>query len=237
MAVETVDIELPSSGFLGYDSKVTIRNLTGADEKVIYSGANELAIDKMIKRCVVAPENFDVEKLCEQDKYFILVKIRVLTYGSDYKFMAKCPNCGKTCEMHCNLDELEVFKATKDLESQLSIVLPVCKDKLKLRILDSKALAEVSQRVARFNADRGTEYILRCAAIIDTINDETKSLIEKQAYVEGLNSRDINYIWNMFGKIKFGVNMTFGMTCPSCGAVSEVPVKMGTEFFRPVFDD
>lgn len=237
MAFDTLEINLPSNGKFGYQSKVTVRNLTGADEKIMYAGSSEIATDKLIRRCVTEPEDFDVTKLCEQDKYYILLKVRVLTYGSDYTFDAKCPECGRKTSLTVSLDDLEVVYADDEMISALSIELPASKDKLRLKVLTTREINEVNQRIAKLKADRGTEYILRCASIIESINDDVKTLTEKQSILENMSSKDINFIWKSYSKINLGVNMNTTLTCPNCGSMREVKIDMNSEFFRPSFGD
>jgi hypothetical protein len=234
---ETLKIKLPSNGILGYPAEVTVRNLTGADEKMLYSGSHEVATDKLIKRCIVEPEDFNISDICEQDKYYILLQIRILTYGDEYKFDATCPDCGKKTQTEINLDELEVTYADDTFKEKLELTLPINKSKIKFRMLTSKEVREVNNRLAKVKGDRGTEYILKCASIIQSIDGEDKSLIEKQKFVEDLSSRDINAIWKAYSKINLGVDLKTPMTCPYCQEHNDVQVVMNAEFFRPSFDD
>lgn len=236
---ETKEIKLPSMGIFGYPEKITIRNLTGADEKILYSGLNENAIDKLLKRCITEPADLDVSAMCEQDKYYILIQIRILTFGSDYSFTTVCPECKGKLSVTIDLDELEVFYADSKFEKSLEFEVPSSKDKIKFKILTTKDINEVNSYIARIKAsnDRGTQILVRQASVIETINGEEKTLAEKQKYLEESSSRDINAIWRAFGRINLGVNMNAYINCPLCNKVVSVPVEMNAEFFRPTSED
>lgn len=234
---ETKEIKLPSNGYMGV-SKVTIRNMTGADEKIIYSGVSETAVDKLLKRCIVEPADIVVSDLCEQDKYYIMMQIRILTFGSDYSFVTTCPDCKSKIQVDIDLDDLEVFYADEKFDEGLKYELP-CGDIVEFKILTSKDVNEVNTLIGKLKAnnDKGTQMILRLASVISTLNGEKKSLVEKQKYLEEASSRDLNKLWKAYSKIKLGVNMNTLISCSACGMVNEVGVVMNTEFFRPSFDD
>lgn len=238
MAVEQKTIKLPSAGRFGGVEEVTIRNLTGADEKLIYSGVTENSIDKLLKRCIVEPANIVVADLCEQDKYYILLQIRILTFGSTYSFTTKCPECGTKVKVDMDLDDLEVFFADEELEKLMTVELS-SGEKVEFKVLTSKDINEVNNMVSRLKAgnDRGTQLFLRLASVIKAVDGKEMSLIEKQKWLEEMSSRETNALWKAFSQIKLGVNMNTYMQCPVCGETSEVPVQMTAEFFRPSLDD
>ena len=238
MAVDTREVRLPSNGRLGDVELVTIRNMTGADEKVIYSGVTESAIDKLLKRCIVEPKDLDVSELCEQDKYFLLMQIRILTFGSDYSFVTKCSECRAKFNVEMDLGDLEVFYADDKFEDSLHCTSP-SGDEIVFKILTSKDISAVNALTSKLKAnnDKGTQMILRLASVIESINGEKLGLIEKQRFLEESSSRDVNYLWRAYGRIKLGVNMMLAVECPACGIVEEVPVEMNAEFFRPSIED
>lgn len=237
---ETAVIRLPSNGKLGVPEEVTIRNLTGADEKIIYSGLNESSMDKLIKNCIVDPTDISVSEMCEQDKFYILFQVRILTFGSAYRFETQCQECGAKLEVSIDLDSLPVQYAPDNFDDMLNITLPARKDEIRIKILNSKDIIEVNRLLAKIKKvnDQGTKMILQMASLIDRVNDkEMKSLIERQKYVESLSSRDIAFIWRKVGALPLGLIQKALADCPVCGKTSEVSVVMNTEFFRPTFVD
>ena len=110
MANYTEKHVLPSMGLLneGLDNgEVVIRNMTTAEEKMLL-GSTQDAFDNILKACIVEPKDLDLDELCSSDKHFLLMKLRIISYGSDYFVGYKCPSCGATSEYKINLDELTV---------------------------------------------------------------------------------------------------------------------------------
>ena len=78
-------VELPSRG-IGYPegmNKVTIRNMTFEDEKILSeSTPDQDVVNLLLTRCV---DNLDPDILYAPDKIYLLYKIRELSYGATVK--------------------------------------------------------------------------------------------------------------------------------------------------------
>ena len=96
----TQEIVLPSQGLLNPEipeGKLVQRCMMVADQKFL-AGSNQSAgsvIHQLIQRTTTSPEGFDVSKLTLSDTLYILFKLKIFSYGNDYKFRTRCPECGR----------------------------------------------------------------------------------------------------------------------------------------------
>jgi len=73
------------------------------------AGKIELALDQLITECVVS-EDFDINDLYLQDRFFLLVEIRKCSKGNVYSFQAKCGSCDSQTMINITLNNLIVNK-------------------------------------------------------------------------------------------------------------------------------
>jgi len=80
----------------------------------------EDALDNLICSCVTS-ENFDIDNLYLQDRFFLLMEIRKKTKGEKYDFTYKCPKCESQILNSLNLDDLKVTKIPEDIDNSLAL--------------------------------------------------------------------------------------------------------------------
>ena len=68
-------------------------------------------ICEIIDECLVENPGISSYDMCLADYQFLLHKLRVVTYGKDYKLEFTCPFCGSKEEATIDLDSLEVRNA------------------------------------------------------------------------------------------------------------------------------
>lgn len=246
-------VELPSKGLL-YDNipggKVTIRCITLADQKFL-GGSNMPGSDRVIellKRCIESPE-FDPQELTSIDSFFLLVKLRILSYGGKYTFITRCPDCGKKIEVTMNLSDLTVESLEDDYASKLEVVLPHAGDTVYTKLLINRDEEEISEAVERENRkfkDAGDpEVFIRLAKCIKSIklkqaNESGAKTIEDpiliRKYVEGLTDWDGMAIKSTLENIDYGIQPEFRHVCPECHEEVEIGIRFTPQFFRPKYD-
>ena len=125
----TQEITLPSLGLLNPeipDGKLVQRCMMVADQKTL-SGSNQSsgsAIHQLIQRTITSPESFDVANLTLADTLYLLFNLRILSYGNEYKFRTRCPECGKKIEVVLDLSQLSVETLSEDYYESLVATLP-----------------------------------------------------------------------------------------------------------------
>lgn len=245
MAAEyTESYQLPSRGILYEDipEEVTIRNMTTSEEKTLLGSGN--AIDRVMEKCMVEPNDLDLGELIVPDKHFLLLKLRILSYGSDYHVTYTCQNrtCGEKHEYKIDLDDLDIMYLDDDFVEPFEIILPMSGDTLELRILRDKDVKKIDKRAKKIKRKtKGRagrmDYIYRMARYIVSVNGEDKTTDEAKGYVEKLHARDSAYIKDRMGKVEVGYDTKIYRDCPYCGSEVEFELPITEEFFRPRFDD
>ncbi len=235
---------LPSNGVLEdvKHSVITLRNMTTAEEKVLLGSSGEKVFDSMIKSCVVSPEDLKLDDLLAADKHFIIIKLRVLSFGAEYPVMYT-HSCGDSSEYLINLAKLDVHYLPDDfIEPYDEFDLPVCGDRLALKIPRNKDIEDINRKVKKhkkkYPSSKGDiSYIYRLAVNIATVNGEDITEIEKDKYIESLHSRDSSYLKHRIGKLEVGIDTNIMTECNGCGEDIEFELPFNESFFRSRFDD
>ena len=242
MAFTLEKYTLPSNGKLkGVPKEVTIRNMTTAEEKMLLGSAEDV-FDQIIAKCVTEPADFDIDQIPLMDKNFLYVKLRVVSYGPEYKFEYRCPECGKVSSVTIDLDDLEVTSLPDDFKDPFDkFELPVCGDQISLSLPRNKDFTKIRARVKRYQSkfpdaigDEG--WIFGMMAFISAVNGEAVDA-SLHDYVEGLHVRDAAYIRHRINKLPGGIEREITLQCPKCGEDVEVAIPMGANFFHTDFDD
>lgn len=67
----------------------------------------EKALDQIISECVVS-EDFNIDELYLQDRFYLLVDLRKATKGNTYNFQSKCGKCESQTQQSIKLSDLPV---------------------------------------------------------------------------------------------------------------------------------
>ena len=181
---ETYD--LPS----GY-GKVTLRAMTTLDEKMRLAGNGMDSIVNLIQNCVVEPKELKVSDLKIADLQFLMYKLRIITYGSDYRVSLRCPECGEQLEVVVNLDDLQVITPPEDFVEPFDIALPVSGDVLQARLLSTTDYNAIEREGKRIKSKQPNyvgdpEFIITYKYKIVSINNEITIPSVVQEYVENM---------------------------------------------------
>lgn len=249
MGTKKVDYEatvtLPSMGILYKEDKipaeVTVRGMTTKEEKILYASQGGDVFQKILSNCITEPSNIDVKKLIAADEMFLIMQLRMVTYGPEYKVSAVCPHCGARETYKINLSEFETDFLPDDFEEPIKIELPRSGDVLSVKILrneDSDFVEKHARKFAKqFNLNyREVEYVNRMAKYIIAINDEPVDFNTARDYVENMMSMDSAKFWSVLNSIKVGLDTTANVVCSSCGEEFDFVMPITSEFFRPTIE-
>jgi len=242
---------LPSLGKLystpdkEFPSEVSLRSLTTFEEKIRLSGQGFYqTMSKLIDTVTESPEDFNSQDLTVFDFYFLMYKMRSVTYGHNYKVTVTCPHCNKTSVLTVDLDEIKVKTLPDDFVEPFKVgPLPRSGDVLECRFLrikdylkNEKRAKEILRNTPNYEGDPAN--LLAVASRIVTINGEEKTSIEKEMYVEKMNALDNAYLTQYcdFIEDKVGMDTECHDTCPGCGEDLIFDLPFNREFFRPTFD-
>ena len=71
--------------------------------------------------------------------------------------------------------------------------------------------------------------------MIDSINDESKELIEKYNYLLDLEPSDYCYLISMIDEWNFGLKQYLEVKCDKCGGDALVGITFREDFFLPKY--
>lgn len=239
------EITLPSRGYFNPeipDGKVVQRCLMVSDQKFL-SGSNmdsKKMLSDLIKRTTVTPEDLDSSNLTLGDTLYLLFKLRILSYGNEYKFRTRCPECGKKIEVTADLSELPVEFLEEGFEEKLVTTLPHSKATVWTSVQTNFDLEEIDKECKRRrkkNPNDDSEYILRIAQSVRKIKTaegkELTSRFDIERFVGGLTDLDAMTILAARDSVQFGILPTVEHTCTECRETIEVGVYFSGDFFRP----
>lgn len=243
MANYTEKCMLPSRGLLGnIGEEVVLRNMTTSEEKMLL-GSTADALDNILKACIVSPKDLNLEDLISPDKHFLIMKLRLISYGKDYFVQARCLSCNQMSEFKIDLDALSInYLPDNFKEPYDEFVLPVSKKEIALRIPKIADLNIADTKAKRYNrkfpeAKGDMAYIYRLMTNILTVDGVELKSTELQTFIEEMHSKDSSYFKNRINKLKVGYDTDIIEECPKCQDEVRFDLPITAEFFRTRYDD
>ncbi len=238
------DVELPSRGII-YDeslnipSTVTIRAMTTKEEKMLLGSTSD-AVESIVKACVEKPKGISIDKMISADVTNLLVDLRILTYGPEYKMFFICESCNRKNTISVDLTQLYNRFLPEDFVEPIEIKLPRSGDTLGVKLLrgeDFKAIEKwskaVEKRTKAIDLKGDITYTLRIAKYIKTINGEEVNSEDALVYAEQMIGGDSAHFWSVIDNIEIGYDVNITEDCMYCGAENEFLMPVTKEFFRP----
>jgi hypothetical protein len=240
------ELVLPTKGIF-YDEKVpggrvTLEPMGTKEEKMLSAGRAgnvESILDRVFRTTLTCP--IPANELKTVDRFFLLVKLRVMSYGAEYHFNYKCEDCNQKVSGIINLDEMEITHADDDMQEPFEVTLPMKGDTIQWKLLTGKDEANIRRTadgMHRKGRAQGGDpaYILRLCQHIVSVNNEERNIGDLIKYVESLKGQDsIVFRDAIEGRNEIGVNLLITCDCtyPNCGWPTELILPFGPEFFRP----
>lgn len=240
-----VTVTLPSKGLLYKDSKIpaeiSLRGMTTKEEKILFGSSGGDVFEKILRNCVTNPKNLDTNELISNDETFLIMQLRMVTYGDDYRVSVECPHCHRRSTYKISLSEFIVNYLDDDFEEPIEVKLPRSGDVLSLKLLRNKDLKFIDRYAKKFAKQfdlnfREVEYTCRMAKFISKINGEDVDFVKARDYVENMYSLDSAKFWTVLNKIVVGIDTTATVTCNECGEDFDFAMPITSEFFRPTIE-
>ena len=242
------DYSLPSKGMLygqKFDPLVKLRSMTVAEEMkrltatdYPYRNMAEIIDDWIMNKLPIS--TYD---MCLGDYQYLLHKLRVVTYGPDYKLTMACPFCGELFDYVLNLDELGVNEYDESVSELLRVELPSSGHTIDLRFQTPRDLDRIENKkkdMKKQFPEMKTDptLLLNIESLIGSIDGQPINPATIQTFVENLPMRDTNIILQRANKIneKVGVDTIITAKCTNCGNEVVAPFRFTNEFFRPEVD-
>ena len=238
--------ELPSRGKIyseNVNPHVELRSMTARDEmkRLSPSSTPLKTLADIIEGCCIEKPAIHVYDMSLGDYEFLLHKLRVVTYGEDYKVALRCSECGEMIETIAKLDQLTVKEFDEEAIREIqTFQLPQSGHTITLNFLSPRRVEEMEVKAKDMkrrykNATIDFDTLVRALCNIDLVNGEKKTETELENFITNLPARDLQKILNNIDKLnqQIGLDNILYITCPKCGEEVTTFFRFGPEFFRP----
>ena len=172
---------LPSGGLV-YNKEINpqfkLRSMTTAEEmkRLNHTDRPYRAMAEIIDDCLVEDIGISAYDLCIADYQYMLHKLRIVTYGPNYKIDSTCPYCGTVNKSTLNLDLLPVALFNKEeYEKYMEFELPSTGKRIKLRMQTPRILDEITFKTKEARRKNpkivgDPAFLFTLESLIDTID-------------------------------------------------------------------
>lgn len=240
---------LPSLGKV-YSKEINptfkLRSMTTVEEmkRLNHSDKPNKNIAEIMDDCLLENIGISAYDLCLPDFQYMLNKLRIVTYGPEYKVTSKCPWCGSVNNNTINLDEIHLVEFDDERFQKYSeFELPHTKKMMTLkmqtpRMLDTIAtkVKEVRKKNPDFQGDPA--FLFTIETMIDTIDDRVPEKFKLTDFIRKLPMMDTNFILKSAEKLNslFGLDKEVEHTCSICGLDYTGTFRTTSEYFGPSID-
>lgn len=238
---------LPSKGKI-YNSvvpDVKLRAMSTMDEmkRLSPSDTPYKSMSEIIDDCIVDDIGISSYDLCVGDYLFLMHRLRVVTYGSNYKLVSECPYCGCENTDTINLLDIPIKEYSEEVEKYRFFTLPSSKKEVLLKFQTPRMIDSVQSRVKEIRKKAGNEFVdptlpLSIAYMISEIDGVHHDFPKVEAWVKSLSMADTNTILNYADKLNqsIGLDLVLQNECEVCGLTFATTFRTTSEFFRPSLD-
>lgn len=243
--------ELPSKGKIyGADkhfNKFKMRSMTTVEEMKRLSHSEDAyrLISEIIDDCILDKLPISCYDMHIGDYQYLLHRLRVVTYGSEYKVTTQCPYCGQVDTYMIDLDSLDVIDYNEDTFSKYTkFMLPACKKEVEIkfqtpRMLDMVAAKKKEMLKKNPNFQGDPSFLYTVCSLIKTFDGKVYDPIKLERIVRDMSAADTNKILQYAMKLNknLGIQANIENVCKGCGVDYITPFRLTSEFFGPSYDD
>lgn len=240
---------LPSLGKV-YAQKINpvvkLRSMTTQEEmkRLSPSERQYKNLCEIIDDCMVEPVGISAYDMCLADYQFLLHKLRIVTYGSEYKTVSTCPYCSNVNNHTLDLEEIEVKECDiEELNKLLEFTLPKTGKKIRLALQTPRMLDEVTLRNKELKKKskgmaQDATIVYTMQSLISTVDGQYMDPVKLEDFIRGLPMMDTNYIIKHAQKLveSFGMDNVVVNNCSLCGLEYPSSFRFSGEFFGPSID-
>lgn len=238
--------ELPSKGLI-YDkpvaSHVELRSMTARDEmKRLSPNTSQFkTLADIIESCMIEKPAIHVYDMALGDYEYLLHRLRIVTYGDEYKLYLRCPHCGEEFDPVAHLEELRIkeFDLDKFNEAR-TITLPKCGKTVTIKFQTPRMLDEIEAKTKEMKrkfkeATIDFNLLVLLESVIDTIDGVKPSGPNLETFINQLPALDMMKIVNSVDTLNslVGLDNLLTVDCDKCGGEVRTSFRFGSEFFRP----
>lgn len=249
LSLYSTEFELPSQGcvyeesVLGGSSSVSIRPMVAADQKILAgsTGDSYKLYRKLLSAFIVTPEKVLYDELLLSDIQTLLFVVRINTYGSEYHYNFKCPDCGAKEVKSLDFGILDIKTVTdldSPLESDYEISLSngdnlvLTRGRLKHEKQTRDSILRLKKRGAISTETPLDIAFVKLSHLIKSINEQDKTPQDALSYLDGLSIPLFDELTEHLDH-DIGISPRIFIECDGCGWADEIRVPIDAEFFRP----
>ena len=217
-----VEVILPSKGRFYTDfGTVTVKPLLFEDEQRILMSkdSNVNPVNSILSKCI---EGVNITDLLIFDKLYLLMKVREVSYGSEYNFDITCPKCSANIATNLDISKhLEVNCVEDELTDPRKVKLPVLGVEVEVRF----------PRVRDEGFLQGLDSVLKNSyRFVVSVDGQTDPVFISAA-MKRFHIRDMKTISKAINRHELGVDPRFAFECPQCNHVEAMSVPLDANFF------
>jgi hypothetical protein len=236
------EITLPGTGELIQFKPIT----TGQIKKLlVYEDSENLNIietvmDDLIVSSVIT-EDFNVDDLYLQDRFFLLIEIRKHSKGKHYNFEIKCPQCDSQSLQSINLDELPFTPRSENVDYSIKINdnITVAVDyvkridqKIAMDFVDnSGSELQGMQKLAEISVAATAQVIKSIVTPEGAVDD--LPLEDRIFLLDNLSQQEFTIVTDWFEENSYGVDFEFELKCrhKPCDFKQKIEIPLENFFF------
>ncbi len=239
-------LDLPSKGQIYPNfapAQVELRSMTARDEmkRLSPSTTQFKNLAEIIEGCMIEKYPVHVYDMALGDYEYLLHRLRIVTYGDEYKLGLRCPYCGELIEPVAHLEDLEVkeFDLEKFNEAK-TVILPRSGHTVTLKFQTPRMLDEIESKTKDMKrkfktAEINFEILTLLSSVIDTVDGTKLDSVKLEGFINKLPALDMTKILNSVDILNdlVGIDNKLVVDCPNCGGEVHTSFRFGQEFFRP----
>lgn len=220
---------LPSSG-----DQVEVRRLKVGEQNMLADRSQRDQTENMkraLAACVLTP-GFPPDDWFIGDQVALMLHIRMLTYGPEFRFKVQCSDCMHTSYWTQDLSELSIQRFDPPVpfgeEKLVKGHLPYLDTDITLRMLKVRDQAKTRQA-------RLAEPSRPVSASLRLMTQEVEGMkIVPAAWFDDLDCADLDYLMWLWQSNDCGVDTEIEVICPNCYASHDIELPVTDKgFFLP----
>ncbi len=239
------EFTLPSKGLIydqRFDPTIELRSMTVAEEmkRLTYTERPFKLMSDIIEDCLLTKLPVHVYDMCLGDYEYLLHKLRIITYGSDYKIPFICPKCGEVTENEYDLNNLKISELSMDDKINFNLILPDSHKNIKLKFHTPRDIDNITLRSSKLKKEfpemeADPIYMLTLESMIDLVDNEKMNQAFLENWIKKLSMKDANVILQSANKLneKVGIDTNITLHCDKCNNDVKTTFRITDEFFRP----
>ncbi len=203
----------------------------------VWLKTNDLGPYASIEGAVDASGKVNWPKVLVCDRFTLMLRVRIATYGPDYAFKTRCavPSCGEKFEWELSLNDLPMkplpamaIEAFKN-GNKMSATFPEDGREFWFRLVDGDG-EKNAEKIMKQNRARSLTAAL-ASRIVSITGVEPG---DKLKFLDNLDMSDANAVLGILDQNDGGVESTIEVQCPACSDVQDIDLPFGKEFWVPL---